>query len=112
MITLSLGENHRRNQRRTWMVIAIIATMTVAENVAQVIITIDDDGEGIAPADRERVLLPFVRLESSRNNATGGFGLGLTIAGAVIDGHGGTLNLDSAPSGGLRVSVTLPKPAA
>jgi signal transduction histidine kinase len=88
------------------------ARVTVAENVAKVIITIDDDGEGIAPSDRERVRLPFVRLESSRNNATGGFGLGLTIAGAVIDGHGGTLELDSAPSGGLRVSVTLPKPAA
>jgi signal transduction histidine kinase len=86
--------------------------VTVAENVAQVTVTIDDDGAGIAPADRERVLLPFVRLESSRNNATGGFGLGLTIARAVIDGHGGTLDLDSAPSGGLRVSVTLPKTSA
>lgn len=88
------------------------AQVTVAENVAQVTVTIDDDGAGIAPADRERVLLPFVRLESSRNNATGGFGLGLTIARAVIDGHGGTLDLDSAPSGGLRVSVTLPKTSA
>ncbi|WP_434622714.1 ATP-binding protein [Tabrizicola sp. M-4] len=88
------------------------ARVSVAENAAQVTVTIDDDGEGIAPADRERVRLPFVRLESSRNSTTGGFGLGLTIAGAVIDGHGGTLDLDSAPSGGLRVSVTLPKPAA
>lgn len=84
------------------------ARVSVAEHSGRVTVTIDDDGEGIAPADRERVLLPFVRLESSRNNATGGFGLGLTIAAAVIDGHDGTLTFDTAPSGGLRVSVSLP----
>ncbi|NBZ89708.1 ATP-binding protein [Stagnihabitans tardus] len=88
------------------------ARVTVAERSGRVIVLIDDDGEGIAPADRERVLLPFVRLESSRNNATGGFGLGLTIAAAVIDGHDGTLTFDTAPSGGLRVSVSLPGPSS
>ena len=57
------------------------------------VVVIDDDGQGIAAEDRDRVLLPFVRLERSRNTETGGFGLGLTIARAVIDGHGGTLEL-------------------
>jgi signal transduction histidine kinase len=47
--------------------------------------------------------------ESSRNNQTGGFGLGLTIARAVIDGHGGALELGEGPTGGLRVPVSLPK---
>ena len=45
----------------------------------------------------------------SRNNKTGGFGLGLTIARAVIDGHGGTLELGEGPTGGLRVTVSLPR---
>ena len=88
------------------------ARVSVTESAGQVNVTIDDDGEGIDPADRERVLLPFVRLESSRNNKTGGFGLGLTIATAVIDGHGGRLTLEAAPTGGLRVSVSLPKPSS
>ena len=56
----------------------------------QVRVTISDEGPGIAAEDRERALQPFVRLEPSRNSETGGFGLGLTIADAVIRGHGGS----------------------
>lgn len=85
------------------------ARVAVSENAQDVVVVIDDDGQGIAAADRDRVLLPFVRLESSRNNKTGGFGLGLTIARAVIDGHGGTLELGEGPTGGLRVTVSLPR---
>lgn len=85
------------------------ARVSVSEQDQDVIVVIDDDGDGISPSDRERVLLPFVRLESSRNNKTGGFGLGLTIARAVVDGHGGSLALSDAPNGGLRVTVSLPR---
>jgi signal transduction histidine kinase len=85
------------------------ARVSVSQRGKDVIVEIEDDGEGIAEADRDRVFLPFVRLESSRNNKTGGFGLGLTIALAVIDGHGGTLKLGESSTGGLRVSVSLPK---
>ena len=86
------------------------ARVSVSERGQDVVVVIDDDGEGIAFADRDRVLLPFVRLESSRNSTTGGFGLGLTIARAVIDGHGGALALGDGPTGGLRVTVSLPGP--
>ena len=86
------------------------ARVSVSERGQDVVVVIDDDGEGIAVADRDRVLLPFVRLESSRNSTTGGFGLGLTIARAVIDGHGGALALGDGPTGGLRVTVSLPGP--
>ncbi len=85
------------------------ARVSVSEGGKNVFVEIEDDGGGIAEADRDRVFLPFVRLESSRNNKTGGFGLGLTIALAVIDGHGGTLKLGESSTGGLRVSVSLPK---
>lgn len=71
-------------------------------------IFIDDDGPGIAEEHRADAIRPFVRLEESRNKATGGTGLGLAIANDIILGHGGELSFDDAPLGGLRVTVTLP----
>jgi signal transduction histidine kinase len=71
-------------------------------------IVIDDDGPGIPPDDLERVFEPFVRLESSRNRATGGAGLGLSIARTIARGHGGDLRLENRPQGGLRAILILP----
>jgi two-component system osmolarity sensor histidine kinase EnvZ len=71
-------------------------------------VTIDDDGPGIPVEQREEVFKPFFRLESSRNPATGGVGLGMTIARDVVRGHGGDIVLDDSPQGGLRVRVSLP----
>jgi signal transduction histidine kinase len=72
------------------------------------VVLVDDRGPGISPAERELVLEPFVRLEQSRSRATGGAGLGLAIARNVAEAHGGRLTLDTAPTGGTRVVVTLP----
>jgi two-component system osmolarity sensor histidine kinase EnvZ len=71
-------------------------------------ILVDDDGPGIPPADRETVFRPFLRLDASRNPDTGGLGLGLTIARDLARGHGGEINLEASPQGGLRVRVHLP----
>lgn len=71
-------------------------------------VTIDDDGPGVPADQREEVFKPFFRLEASRNPATGGVGLGLTIARDVVRGHGGDILLDDSPHGGLRVCVRLP----
>jgi two-component system osmolarity sensor histidine kinase EnvZ len=71
-------------------------------------ITVDDDGPGIPPDRREDVFRPFFRLEQSRNPATGGVGLGLSIARDVVRNHGGELILEDAPGGGLRARVWLP----
>lgn len=71
-------------------------------------VIIDDDGPGIPADQREEVFKPFFRLEASRNPATGGVGLGLTIARDVVRGHGGDIVLDDSPQGGLRVRVRLP----
>ena len=60
---------------------------------ADAVIRIDDDGPGI-PADQiTRMLEPFTRGDPSRNSGTGGAGLGLTLARAIADQHGGTLRL-------------------
>lgn len=71
-------------------------------------ITVDDNGSGIPADQRDDVFRPFVRVEKSRNAATGGVGLGLTIAQDIIHGHGGRIELDDSPRGGLRVIITLP----
>ncbi len=71
-------------------------------------IAIDDEGAGIPEDKRDVVFKPFNRLEASRNTKTGGVGLGLTIARDVVLAHGGSIALDSAPVGGLRVVIKLP----
>jgi two-component system osmolarity sensor histidine kinase EnvZ len=71
-------------------------------------ILINDRGPGIPSARREEVFRPFTRLEDSRNPETGGVGLGLTIARDIAHNHGGTVLLEDAQQGGLRVVFRLP----
>lgn len=71
-------------------------------------ILIDDDGPGIPQVAREDVMRPFFRGDSSRNLDSGNVGLGMTIARDVIVSHGGTILLDEAPQGGLRIIVKIP----
>ena len=72
-------------------------------------VLVEDDGPGIPEHDRQRVFEPFVRLESSRNEATGGTGLGLTLVKAIAEGHGGAVILENRPGGGLRARMHLPR---
>ena len=71
-------------------------------------IIIDDNGPGIPRDKRAEVILPFTRLENSRNSKTGGTGLGLSIASNSALNHGGELILEDSPLGGLRVRLLLP----
>jgi signal transduction histidine kinase len=87
------------------------ARVSLREDATDWIVTIADDGPGIAPELFEQAFEPFQRLESSRNRETGGTGLGLSIARDIVLAHGGRISLANAPlgSGGLVVSVVLPK---
>lgn len=72
-------------------------------------ICVDDRGPGIARGKREEVFRPFFRLDQSRNQHTGGVGLGLTISRDIIHAHGGDILLQDNPAGeGLRVQIRLP----
>ena len=69
-------------------------------------IAVEDDGPGIPEAERERIFEPFYRLDRSRDRATGGFGLGLSIARKAVEAHGGTIRVEGAAAGGARVVIS------
>ena len=71
-------------------------------------IVVDDDGPGIPNEERARIFEPFYRLDRSRDRATGGFGLGLSIAQKAVGLHGGSIAVGDAPLGGARFTITLP----
>ncbi|WP_341958574.1 HAMP domain-containing sensor histidine kinase [Pseudomonas sp. RC10] len=71
-------------------------------------IHVTDRGPGIAPEYQEKVFAPFFRIEGSRNKYTGGVGLGLPAARAIVLEHGGSLTLEARHGGGLEVKMVLP----
>ncbi|MFF3571587.1 sensor histidine kinase [Nocardia jiangxiensis] len=71
-------------------------------------IVVDDDGPGIAPADRERVFGRFVRLDDDRARSSGGSGLGLAIVSEIVAAHGGSVTVGESPWGGARFVLELP----
>lgn len=85
------------------------ARLRLRETPAEVAIAVEDEGPGI-PADKlAEVFEPFVRLETSRNQETGGVGLGLAIARTIVRAHGGELTLANRPGGGLVATIVLPR---
>ena len=89
------------------------ARIAVLRHDGQAVVRIEDDGPGIPEDQLGAMLQPFTRGEPSRNSATGGAGLGLTLARAIAEQHGGALTLANrrAADGsvaGLSVSLALP----
>ncbi|UTV98616.1 two-component sensor histidine kinase [Marinomonas rhizomae] len=66
---------------------------------------IEDDGPGIAFEDRDKVFIPFQRLDNSRTRASGGYGLGLAIVQRIAFWHGGAVLIDASESGGAKFSL-------
>jgi signal transduction histidine kinase len=84
------------------------AHLAIAVDGGTVTLTVDDEGPGIAPDQRELLLEPFVRLEASRNRRTGGAGLGLAVVRSLVEAHQGSIAIGDAPGRGARLIVRLP----
>ncbi|WP_224246926.1 hybrid sensor histidine kinase/response regulator [Hyalangium gracile] len=78
----------------------------VREVGGSAVLTVKDQGIGIAPEDRSRIFERFERAVSVRKY--GGFGLGLWIARQVVEAHGGRIQVDSTPGQGSAFTVELP----
>ncbi len=73
------------------------------------VISVKDTGIGIAPHDRQYIFERFYRADSSRSRLTGGSGIGLTIAKAIVDAHKGSINVESEIGKGSRFVIVIPK---
>ena len=71
-------------------------------------VAVEDTGPGIEPDELERIFDRFYRVDPSRTRATGGAGLGLTIAKQLIEAHGGAIYAESTPGAGSRFVFELP----
>jgi signal transduction histidine kinase len=86
------------------------ARISVYDDDAMLRIVVSDNGPGIADEGLlERVFEPYFRVSGSRNGASGGTGLGLTIARSVAAAHGGTLTLRNGAGKGLEATLALPR---
>lgn len=90
------------------------ARISLEQTVGYARIKVADSGPGIPEAEHETVFKPFTRLEPSRNSATGGVGLGLSIARDVAQSHGGDITLENRRDGkgrvtGLDVTLRIPR---
>ena len=83
-------------------------TVTAAQQGNWVEVSVVDTGEGIPAEDLPNIFERFYRVDKSRARATGGSGLGLTIAKRLVEAHGGTIQAQSEGGKGSRFSFTVP----
>ncbi|MFE7846294.1 sensor histidine kinase [Microbacterium sp. NPDC057407] len=97
----NLTDNAARHSRGR-----VAISVTTRDGVAM--LTVEDDGDGIPPAERDRVFERFVRLDEARARDAGGSGLGLSIVRGVAEAARGTVAVTESRWGGARFAVTLP----
>jgi signal transduction histidine kinase len=83
----------------------------VRDDDGTAVLVVEDDGEGISEADRERVFERFTRLQDGRARDSGGTGLGLALVREVARRHRGDVTVEDGSLGGARFVVTLPTSA-
>lgn len=84
------------------------ATVELVNGKGIIHIRVLDEGPGISDHRISEAFDPFTRLSQARESEKGGFGLGLSIAKAIVDGHDGTLSLESNTPQGLIAVIKLP----
>lgn len=85
--------------------------LAVTQAADAVRITVQDQGPGIAPEHQSRIFERFFQVESARSGNRSHFGIGLSLCKAIVEAHGGRIELDSQPGRGSSFRVCLPRPA-
>lgn len=83
--------------------------ISVRDDADTAALTVEDQGIGISKEDMDLIFERFYRTDCSRSRKTGGAGIGLTIARAIVQAHGGKITVESEEGYGSRFTVTLPK---
>ncbi len=81
-------------------------TVGVSADATRAHFTVTDNGPGVPAGERAAIFRRLYRSDSSRSQR--GFGLGLSLAKAMAEAHGGTITVDDAPGGGARFTLSLP----
>ena len=81
--------------------------VAASRNGPEILVTVENSGPGISDEDRERIFDRFYRADRSRSRGVDGFGLGLSLAKAIIEGHGGQLALEESTPEKTRFAVRL-----
>jgi signal transduction histidine kinase len=87
---------------------ASVVTLSLAERNGSAVLTVADDGPGVASKDAEIIFERFRRLDDARSAETGGTGLGLAIARDIVERHGGTVRLEPSDAPGATFELTMP----
>ena len=85
-----------------------LAGQESGQPVPAVVLDVTDDGPGMPPEQAQRVFERFYRADAARNRASGGTGLGLAIVAGLVNAHGGTVSVRTAPGQGADFEVRLP----
>ena len=101
-VGMNLLENAMRYTREGWIQIGVRCLEHGVE------LEVADSGVGIPAEDVDRVMERFYRVDPSRNRATGGSGLGLSIVGRIVQRHGGEIRIESELGVGSRFTVFFP----
>ena len=83
--------------------------VTVGSEADTAMLSVRDTGEGIAPDDLPHIFERFYRVDKARTGAQGHSGLGLAITKAIVEAHGGTIEVTSEPGQGSVFKVRLPR---
>lgn len=97
-----------RNLADNAIAYGVRARLSVTAAAGRARIAVSDDGPGLTDEQIRTLVEPFARGEQSRNRATGGAGLGLSIARDIAEGEGGALTLANRAGGGLDAMIELP----
>jgi signal transduction histidine kinase len=83
-------------------------TVKTETREARALITVENTGPAVEPADLDRLFLPFQRLNGERTGTPNGSGLGLSIVYAIATAHDASITLRSRTGGGLRIEISFP----